>query len=267
MIPVPPQAMMYWQQINSTDRPALPQEPLTQPNWVHPGSPAQRRKFHPFSPQITNSTNLKRARPENQVSHGQELKHQKQLAPAFDTVPWDIFSQFLKWLNHPRFVLACACVNTHWNKVIESSCNLMTSTDLKRICPNLTVLDAEAIRAAYNLEILDEPFVNNYKVIQSIQQLSDEVLNNAGFSLVTMPPDRIVHEFLRNHVSNKFSVFQLSLPNNFEEEKTTRILMTNANIKGTHATPTVRKKMILNSHNCEMPTAYNYFFLCSLYLS
>lgn len=89
---------------------------------------------------------------------------------------------FLQCIDNDHFesIRALSCVNTHWNGY---AIDFWRRFDLKQFCPELTILDAQAL----GIEINDEPHINCLAILKSFKKLALCIEKNAGLTLLTMP--------------------------------------------------------------------------------
>lgn len=185
----------------------------------------------------------------------------------FANTPIEVCFEIFKKLN-PEAFMNCFLINPHWNKTITSICAHLNPTDLNKICPNLTIIDAKLIKNKCNFEILGEPQINNFEVIKCVRDLTCHVMNDEGLTLLTIPPEKDINSFVLSLSGTKLLSHTPNSPidtaNQSSLNKTHRKVITNNILKDTRNTKSSQKNYRLKKHRCTMPTSNEYVFLCSL---
>ena len=238
------------------------------PRPLRPLTDSNRQWEMPHATRKPSSSLLKRTA-ENTLNH--PPKRQK-VAYNFFTItmgdaPYDICRQILTGLD-PEAFMNCARINDAWNKIVKSVCARLSQSDLIRICPKLTIIDAAVIKIQRGIEILEEPLINNFEVIKCARDLASHVLNNKGVTLLTIPSEFDIDASLLGLMGVELRIInRLTVPKKLQKissAKTHRIIITNNILIGSQDTNIAAKWKTLKGLKSRMPTTDNYAILCTL---
>jgi predicted NAD-dependent protein-ADP-ribosyltransferase YbiA (DUF1768 family) len=175
----------------------------------------------------------------------------------------DILERFLfSYLSQCDLITltAVACVNKHWN---NSSTKFWDKRDLKQLCPELTVLDANA----QGVTCEDEPEITKLRLLKWVKKLSSHVERKAGVTLLTMTKGTTLNQLIEIAKGEGMTVEVLwdrIIPElgDVPIEQTYGILITNSVFKYSRQIDYSTQKILVEGQGCEMPTVQEYVALC-----
>jgi predicted NAD-dependent protein-ADP-ribosyltransferase YbiA (DUF1768 family) len=155
---------------------------------------------------------------------------------------------------------AVSCVNKHWN---TCSTNLWSGVDLKQLCPELTILDAEA----QGVKCEDEPKISKPLLLKWVREICPHVEGNAGVTQLTMTKGTTLNQLIEIAKGEGMDVEVLwdrIIPElgHVPVEQTYGILITNSVFMNSRAKTFDLQKPLVEGHGCVMPTVQEYVALC-----
>ena len=150
-----------------------------------------------------------------------------------------------------------ACVNKYFNACVKER------IDLKRFCPQLTILHAKA----QGITVDDEPSVNKLQVLKWYKELAPHVENEEGLTLLTMPKGLTLNQLVAIAAEKGITVnveWDQILPNqgNISVEQTYVILITDSIFRASRSKTYAQQQAVVAGHGCVMPTVQEYVALC-----
>ena len=201
-------------------------------------------------------------------SKRQKITHTEEDPSSLSLInmPVDVYYIILKELD-PESFMTCARISTLWNKTVKSLCTSMSPVDLQKICPMLTLIDAELMKKKLKLEILEEPPIDTFEVIKGVRDLAPHVTDDLGLTLLTVTSENYIDESHAGLSIAQLRIHSSSFPDKLRIQKaaikTHRILITNCILKNSQNTTILQKELLLQSHRCTMPSSDKYVVLCS----
>jgi hypothetical protein len=159
-----------------------------------------------------------------------------------------------------KTLAALASVCKHWNHCLI---NFWERCDLKPLCPELTILDAETQK----VECEDEPKINKLQLLKWVREISPHVEGNAGVTQLTMTKGTTLNQLIEI-AKGEGMIVDVQWDRIIEElgdvpvEQTYGILITNNVFLNSRDNNVYSQEMLVKGHGCEMPTVQEYVALC-----
>ena len=157
---------------------------------------------------------------------------------------------------------AVACVNKHWSNCSTKFWIGLDLKDLKQLCPELTILDAQA----QGVQCEDEPKINKLRLIKWVREISPNVEGDAGVTQLTMTKGTTLNQLIEIAKGEGMTV---NIWDRITEElgdvaveQTYGILITNSVFMNSRNKAFTLQKTLVEGHGCEMPTVQEYVALC-----
>ena len=156
-------------------------------------------------------------------------------------------------------VAKLSLTNVHFYKHIM---HLVNQLDLKKICPELRILDAQTL----GLTAGDEPSMKKLALIKSFKEMAFQVEDNAGLTLLTMTKGLTLNQLV---VIAEKARIKVSVPDEISielgdvpVEHTYRIVITNNVFINSRVKSYDKQQELVLEIGCEMPTVQEYVALC-----
>ena len=155
-----------------------------------------------------------------------------------------------------------ACVNKYFNACVKAYMERLDPTDLTRLCPKLTILDAKA----QGITVDDEPQVNKLQVLKWCKELAPHVENNEGLTLLTMPKGLTLNQLAAIATAKGITVDVwdelLQEHGNVPVEQTYVIVITDSVFRISRSKIYAQQQELVARHRCVMPTVQEYVAHC-----